>query len=80
MPLHKEQTGKITHVLNCELAGRALRTKFREWNRNILTIAKNYYAFSYEIPGNKFALAFAYSTEKKKKREQERASCPLEDL
>lgn len=60
-------------MLNCELAGRALRTKFREWNRNILTIAKNYYAFSYEIPGNKFALAFAYSTEKKKresKREQ----------
>lgn len=33
-----------------------------------MTIAKrnNYYAFSYEILRNTFALAFAYSTEKKK--------------
>lgn len=47
-----------------------LRTKFNEWNRNILTTAKrnNHYAFSYEILRNKFALTFAYSTEKEKKR------------
>lgn len=29
----------------------------------------NYYAFSYEILKNKFALAFAYSTEKEKKEQ-----------
>lgn len=47
-----------------------LRTKFNEWNKNIWTRAKrnNYYAFSYEILRNKFALTFAYSTEKEKKK------------
>lgn len=48
-----------------------LGTKFSERNRNILTIAKrnNYYAFSYKILRNKFALTFAYSTEKEKKEQ-----------
>lgn len=46
--------------------------KFSKQNRHTLTIAKrnNYYAFSYEILRNKFALAFAYSTEKKRARER----------
>lgn len=48
-----------------------LRTKFNERNRNIDNSKRNnYYTFSYEILRNKFALAFAYSTEKGKKKKR----------
>lgn len=65
----KGKQEEITYMLNCELAGGAEnKVQWTEQKHIDNSKRNNYYAFSYEILRNKFALAFAYSTVREKKK------------